>query len=244
MSYGLTADGYGAVNVPGAIVSEAHVDARVSFIRRTYAHLAGAIFLFIALEYALLKSPLAAQIFEAATFSRYSWAAVLGIFMVVGWVADWWAHNSTSKAMQYAGLILYTVAEVLIFCPLLYFVVDIADQPEIIPMAGIMTLMLFGGLTATVFLTKKDFSFLRGGLAIASMAAMGVIVAGIIWGFHLGLVFSLAMVGLSGAYVLYYTSNVMKHYRTTQHVAAALALFSAIALMFWYIIRVLMELRN
>jgi len=243
MSYGLTADAAYA-GVPGAIVADAATDERVTFIRRTYAHLAGAIALFIALEYALLKSPLAAEIFDAATMSQYSWLAVLGIFMAVGWVADWWAHHSTSPTMQYAGLILYTVAEVLIFCPLLYFVVDVADQPEIIPMAGVMTLMLFGGLTATVFLTKKDFSFLRGGLAVATMAAMGVIVAGILWGFHLGLVFSLAMVGLSGAYVLYYTSNVMKHYRTTQHVAAALALFSAIALMFWYIIRVLLELRS
>jgi FtsH-binding integral membrane protein len=34
----------------------------------------------------------------------------------------------------------------------------------------------------------------------------------------------------------------MQHYRTTQHVAAALALFASVALLFWYMIRLFMEL--
>jgi len=42
------------------------------------------------------------------------------------------------------------------------------------------------------------------------------------------------------SYVLYYTSQVMLHYRTDQHVAAALALFAAVATLFWYILRIVM----
>ena len=59
----------------------------------------------------------------------------------------------------------------------------------------------------------------------------------------IGLLFSGAMVVLAGGYTLYYTSNVLHHYRTDQHVAASLALFSAVALMFWYILRIFMSRR-
>ena len=57
---------------------------------------------------------------------------------------------------------------------------------------------------------------------------------------YLGLWFSAGMVLLAAGYVLYYTSNVLYHYRTDQHVAASLALFAAIALLFWYILRIVM----
>ena len=52
------------------------------------------------------------------------------------------------------------------------------------------------------------------------------------------------MVILAAGYVLYYTSQVLAHYNPNQYVAAALALFSAVALMFWYVIRILMKLRE
>ena len=71
-----------------------------------------------------------------------------------------------------------------------------------------------------------------------------LIVISIIAGFNLGILFSVAMVLLAAGYVLYYTSQVLAHYNPQQYVAAALALFSAVALMFWYIIRILMKLRE
>jgi FtsH-binding integral membrane protein len=71
--------------------------------------------------------------------------------------------------------------------------------------------------------------------------ALVAIAAGIVFGFTLGLGFAIMMVGLSAGYVVYYTSNVLHHYRSDQHVAAALSLFSAIALMFWYILSIFMR---
>ena len=56
--------------------------------------------------------------------------------------------------------------------------------------------------------------------------------------------FSFAMVALLSGYILYDTSNVMLHYRTDQHVAAALALFASVATLFWYILRIVMILNN
>jgi FtsH-binding integral membrane protein len=51
------------------------------------------------------------------------------------------------------------------------------------------------------------------------------------------------MIALAGGYILYYTSNVLHRYPVGSHVAAALALFSAVALLFWYILRLLSSRR-
>src|SRR4029079_6409108 len=76
----------------------------------------------------------------------------------------------------------------------------------------IITLTIFIGLTATVFVTKKDFSFMRGALVMATFAALGVIVASMLFGFQLGAVFAGAMILLLSLYVLYQTSLVMQHF--------------------------------
>src|SRR5205807_9319950 len=48
-------------------------------------------------------------------------------------------------------------------------------------------------------------------------------------------------VALASGYVIYQTSNVIHQYRTDQHVAAALGLFAAVALLFWYILQILLR---
>jgi len=224
---------------PTYVVAEASADERSAFIRRTYGHLAAAIGAFALLEYILLQMEFVRPL-VGTMVSGYNWLIVLGLFMVVGWVADKWAQTATSRPMQYAGLILYIVAEAIIFLPILFVAANFS-APHVIPSAGLLTLTLFAGLTGTVFITKKDFSFLRTGLMVASFVAVGLIVAGVLWGFDLGTIFAVAMVGLAGGYILYYTSNIMHHYRTDQHVAAALALFAAVALMFWYILLLFMD---
>jgi FtsH-binding integral membrane protein len=52
--------------------------------------------------------------------------------------------------------------------------------------------------------------------------------------------FSAAMIVLACGYILYDTSNVLHHYRTDQYVAAAVALFASVALLFWYVLRIMM----
>jgi len=79
---------------------------------------------------------------------------------------------------------------------------------------------------------------------MASGAALMLIVLSIVFGFNLGIVFSIAMVLLAAGYILYYTSQVLAHYDPQAYVAASLALFSSVALMFWYVIRIFMRLRE
>jgi FtsH-binding integral membrane protein len=90
-----------------------------------------------------------------------------------------------------------------------------------------------------VFATGKDLSFPGPIICLGSFIALGVIVAGLLFDFKLGLFFSAAMVGLAAAAILYNTSNIIHHYRTDQHVAAALDLFASVALLFFYILRIL-----
>ncbi len=221
--------------------ADAAADARAGFIRRTYLHLFGAIIAFMGIE-ALFMSiePLQAAVIQAVAGNW--WIALIG-FMVVSWVARWWASSGASPLVQYAGLALYTVAEALIFVPLLYFASRVGGN-TLIPTAAFLTLLIFGGLTATVMITGADFSFLRGALVIASLLAVGAVFANLFFGFGLGIWFSAAMVGLMSGYILYDTSNVLHHYRTDQHVAASLALFASVATLFWYVIRLLMSLSD
>jgi len=228
----------------GAVAS-AGVNVRVEFLRRTYAHLFGAILAFAGLTY-LFLGPLYQQVavpvlqFAMST----SWLLFMGLFMVASWVADKWARSPGSRGKQYLGLGLYVLAESVFFIPLLVMAQAVGVEkgsPDIIQSAAIATLLCFAGLTATVFVTRKDFSFLRGVVSVGMMAAFGLIVASVLFGFSLGIVFTVAMIALAAMYILYTTSQVMAHYHPQQHVAASVALFAGVALLFWYVLQLFMS---
>ncbi|MCX7426053.1 MAG: Bax inhibitor-1 family protein [Planctomycetia bacterium] len=227
---------------PFSFAAQAAAGERADFIAKTYGHLAGAILVFVALEALLLSLPGIDSLVGLMIGTRYGWLAVLGLFMVVSWIADSWARSAISMSTQYMGLGLYVLAEAVIFVPLLY--IARAMDPMLIPTAGVTTLVLFGVLTAVVFATRADFSFLRSVLIFGGFAALALIVVAILFGFALGPIFTVAMIALACGYILYDTSNVLHHYRIGQHVAAALALFAAVALLFWYILRLFMGSRR
>lgn len=221
--------------------ADAAAEARGTFIRRTYLHLFGAIIAFMGLEAVFLTVEPVQQTILRVVGANW-WIALIG-FMAVSWLARWWASSGANPVVQYAGLALYTVAEAIIFVPLLYFA-SMVGGSTLIPTAGFLTLLIFGGLTVTVFVTGADFSFLRGILVIGGLLAIGAVLANVFFGFGLGIWFSAAMVGLMSGYILYDTSNVLHHYRTDQHVAASLALFASVATLFWYVIQLLMSLSD
>lgn len=231
----------------GTLAIDAPVDTRRAFIRKTYTHLAAAIYAFVALEFLFFSLGLQNLFLQALINTPYSWLLVLGAFVVVSMIADRWASSDTSPAMQYAGLFLYVVAQALIFLPLLALAqaqtVDIqgVGSVGVIPAAGVTTLIIFAGLTAFTFLTRKDFSFLGAFLNLLMIAALALIVVSILFGLHLGIWFVWAMIVAACGYILYHTSNVLHHYRTDQYVAASLALFASVALLFWYVIQIFMN---
>lgn len=215
---------------------------RAAFIRRTYMHLGGAILAFAVLETMLQLSPLA-SVLTGLMVGRFSWFIVLAAFMGVSYLANNWARSDTSQQKQYLGLGLYVFAEAILFVPLLFIASRFAGD-NVIPTALMLTGFLFLGLTAVVLLTRKDFSWLGSILAIGGFVALGFIVASMIFGFSLGLIFSAIMVVYAGGAILYETSNILHQYRTDQHVAASLGLFASVALLFWYVLRIVMGSRD
>lgn len=223
------------------LAADAAVSERMDFIRRTYGHLAGAVVAFCGFEAVLLSLPFGQRL--ALWMLSGSWLFVLLAFMGVSWLANRWAQSSTSQGLQYLGLGVYTLAEAVIFAPLLLIARAYGGE-GVIPAAALTTGLVFGGLTVFVFVTKADFSFLAPVLTIAGLAALGVIVLSMIMGFSLGLLFTGAMVAFACGWILHDTSNVLHRYRTDQHVAASLALFASVALLFWYILQLFLRLSD
>lgn len=230
-------------NYAPSVADLANADVRAIFIRKTYLHLLGALMSFAGLS-ALLINVFHGQIepLVGTVLRGYNWLFLIGGVMVVSYLADRWAQSDTSKPLQYLGLSLYVVAQTVLFIPLMFLANKFA--PGAISSAGILTAVVFGGLSLTVLLTKADFSFLRSALAVGGFAAMGLIVCAIFMGFSLGIWFSVAMVVLAAGAILYQTSNILHHYNTEQYVAASLALFASVTLMLWYVIQMFMHMEE
>lgn len=227
-----------AYSLPGSLpVAQAPVEARAQFITRTYLHLLGAIVGFVLLEFAFFATGLAGPILSVV--GSVPWLLVLGAFMVSGWLASRLAHNVTNPAMQYVGLALMVVAYAVIF--VMPLAIAQSYFPGVIQSAALVTLVAFSGLTWFVFITRKDFSFMRSVLVWLGIGALALIVAGAIFGFQLGVFFSVGMVIFAGAAILYDTSNVLHHFPEDRYVGAALQLFSSVALMFWYVLQLFMS---
>jgi FtsH-binding integral membrane protein len=216
---------------------------RSKFIERTYLHLAGAIGAFVALEFAFFKFLPVVDITRWMISSPFNWGIVLVLFLITSWGADYFARHSTSRPMQYLGLGLYVLVEAVIFIPMLLLAQAFSgpDNP-IIMTAGVSTLAIFAALTGIVLVTKKDFGWMAPALAILSMGALVLVVLAMIFGWSLGIGFTVFMIMLAAGYILYDTSNVLRVYHPTQYVAASLALFASVALMFWYILRLMIQL--
>jgi FtsH-binding integral membrane protein len=206
---------------------------RAEFLSKTYFHLFGAILLFTGIELALFQSGYAETI--ATTLLGVNWLLVLGGIVVVSWMASRVAATADSMAQQYAALAAFVAAEAIIFVPLLYVANYYA--PGAIRSAAVVTITGFTGLTFVAWTTRKDFSFLGGLLRWAGVMALVAIVAAVLFGFELGTWFSVAMIGVAGAAILYDTSNILRDFPEDRYVGAALQLFASVALMFWYTLR-------
>lgn len=222
-------------------ISQAPAMERAEFYKKTYMHVAFAILAFMVVESLLINYVPETLIIKMLS-GRFVWLFILGLFWLGSVVSEKWTM-SQNRNTQYAGLGFYVILESIIFLPLIYIAARYAGV-GIIQQAGLITVALFAGLTAVVFMTNTDFSFLRTAIVVGGFVALGLIVVGAIFGFNLGLWFSVAMVVLAGATILYQTSKLKDSFSTEQYVGASLLLFSSIMLLFWYVLRILMSRRN
>lgn len=196
-----------------------------------------------------LASSFALPIARALTGAGDGWVLVLGGVVVLGALLRSFAQSVRSTLAQYASLALFVVVQAIVFVPLL--VAADTRAPGAIRSAIAATGTGFVGLAAVAFTTRRDFQFLgalvRWGLGVGLIA----IISAAAFGFALGSYFSIAMLGMAGAAVLYDTSNVLHHVRDDRrdesqddsYVAASLELFASIALMLWYTLRLFITIQ-
>ncbi len=226
----------------GQVIAYAEGDVRQTFIRKTYIHLALAIALFAGLEWIMVSMGLhykAMQLLSA--IGTWGWLGVLFVFGFASSMMQRWAENSISLEKQYMAWAGGIVLEALIFLPMIGMALMFSKDVNILQQASIATIALVVGLTAVVFTTGKDFSFLRPMLTIGFFVAIGLIVLSAIFGFTLGVIFSGAMIIFAAAAILYETSQIQYHYHESQYVGASLSLFSAVGMLFWYVLQFMMS---
>jgi len=224
---------------PAQAVAQVGAEERSAFLRRVYQHVAGALALFIILEALLQSLPFATTVAERMSGA---WLLVILGFWGVGWISARWTMPGLPLSQQYLGLGLFVVAEAVIFMPLIAYV-RVYEDSNVLPTAGVLTAMLVVGLTLVALDSRTDFSILRGALFIMMPVAFGLIVASILFGIGLGAWFSLLMIGLAAASILYKTDEITRTSRTDGYVSAALALFASFMLLLWYVIRLLSSRR-
>lgn len=214
---------------------------KAEFYKKTYLHVALAILAFIGVETVLLKT-VPPEVIGLMFQGKFTWLLIIGVFWLASVLANKWSL-SQSRSVQYMGLGFYILLEALIFMPMIYIaVVNVGGS--IIYQAAMLTIAMFAGISFVAFTSKRDFSFLRNIIVIGGFISLGLIVGGMIFGFNLGLWFSVGMVILASATILYQTSKLKDSYTTDQYVGASLQLFASIMLLFWYILRILMSRRS
>lgn len=231
------------MEITNQLVAYSTEEQKASFYRKTYLHVALAVLAFIFVEATLIMFA-GNYIVSLLTSGKMVWLFVIGGMWLGSFLAQKWTM-SQSRAVQYGGLAFYVFLEAIIFSPMILLAVSMAGAGlEMLLQAGLITLMLFVGLTGVALTSNRDFSFLRGIIMIGGFVSLGLILAGMLFGFNLGLWFSVGMVFLAGAGILYETNQLKNVYTTDQYVGASLQLFSSIMLMFWYVLRILMSRKD
>lgn len=228
------------------VAAHAPVNERMAFIKRTYALLFAAVMALIAIEAFLIKTEIGHDVLKTIGGNPILLIGTLVLLIVSCFASHYLARSGASPMVQCLGLAMEVFVWSVLLLPAMY-ICSVTPAYQNVPLqAGILTLVVFGGLTAVVLVSKRDFSFLGKILFVLSLVALGVVICAIVTGgaMGLGLWFSAAMIALACGYILYDTSNMLHHHPTNAHFAAALELFSSVAFLFYYIVRLLMSLAS
>ncbi|HYE15956.1 MAG TPA: Bax inhibitor-1 family protein [Pyrinomonadaceae bacterium] len=222
-----TGGGWGAVEPLTA--AEVSVSERMSFVRKVYALFFAATFFAIGgVALGLSIRPLLRFAFEHP---------FIMLFAMLGGVMGAQAVRHV-PVVNLLALFGFTTLTGVVISPLIAVV--LMTNPGSILAAGVMTVAIFGGLTAYVFISKKDFSFMRG---MVTVGLIVVVVASLLNMFvmssALGFAVAAAALLLFSGFVLYDTSNIIRRYPVNEYVAGALSLYLDAFNIFLALLRIL-----
>lgn len=207
------------------------------FLKRTYSTLFAGILMFCASVWAFSNIPAVTQL--GVSLLQTNWwimfALIIGSAIGVRMVARTWPINLIAFAA-------FTIFWGLLFAPLIVFAE--ANAPGVVNQAAVITAVIFAGLTGYVFYSGKDFSFLGGALWIGLFGLFAIAIAGALFGFSVGIWYSIGAALLFSGFILYDTSNVLHHCRPDEYVAAAIELFTDVIMLFKHVLIMLMNSRD
>ncbi|HEX8747138.1 MAG TPA: Bax inhibitor-1/YccA family protein [Pyrinomonadaceae bacterium] len=219
--------GWGALAQPTA--AQVSLAERLGFIRKVYA------LFFLATLFAV-GGVLLGFAFPPLMMlmARSPWITLL---LMLGGVMGAQALRHV-PGLNLVALFGFTTLTGVIISPVLWYFSQV--NPASIIQAGLLTVGIFGGLTAYVFISQKDFSFLRGmmvtGLIVVVLAGLlNIFVASSALGFAV----AAATLLLFSGFVLYDTSNIIRRYPTNEYVAGALSLYLDAFNIFLALLRIL-----
>ena len=209
--------------------ARAGVEERMGFIRKVYAlFFAATLFAIVGVGIGFAFPPLMLAVM------RHPW---LTFFALIGGVMGAQAVRLV-PGVNLAALFGFTTMTGVIISPLIAVYTRL--NPASIWQAGLLTVGIFGGLTAYVFVSKKDFSFMRG---MVTTGLIVVILAGVVNIFigsgALGFAVAAATLLLFSGFVLYDTSNIIRRYPVNEYVAGALDLYLDAFNIFLALLRIL-----
>jgi FtsH-binding integral membrane protein len=222
----------------------AALDSRMAFVRRTYAHLLGELVAVALVTTIALRTPSLAKLAVTMLGNPLIYIAS---FFGVSLLTRAMLAGQKSMGIQYAAAAIWVFFLGLLVTPFAMWAKIQTGSYEVMGQGAILTACVFTGITAYVFFTKKDFSFLGGALWMISWIAFGLgIILSIFGGFgnSTALFYSCGMVLLLGGWVLYDTSRVLHHRHVNEHVAASVDLLVDFVYMFIYIVSILLRSRR
>lgn len=207
-------------------VAQAATTERMAFIRKVY------MLFFICIAFCAGGAYLGSTSAAAITIYKARWGLWIGFFVV------YIACMALRKVKPWNYILLFTLPLLLglSLAPLIAMITKTGNSTAILK-AGLSAVGVFGALTAWVFISKKDFSFLGGFLFVGIIALILTIILHLIWPSPIlqTVLIGLGLLIFSG-YVLFDTSRVMKKLATDEYVEGALSLFIDFFYIFYYLL--------
>jgi modulator of FtsH protease len=241
---------------PGGAVLDTRLDvaAALPFLRRVYALFTGGVFLAVAgalvALYAGEPVPVAGlpvAVSPIVAFGLQHWFIMTGVFFVAFLGAQ---LARRVRGVNVLALLGYTFVTGLYVAPSIFVAQVMASgggtlDASPVRDAFLLTAAAFVGLSAYVFVSRKDFSYLGAALNMGLWVVLGAMFLGFF--FH-SAVFQLAIASvgvlLFCGYILFDTSRMMRGRVGDDAVGAALGLFLDVVNLFLFLLRILSSRRN
>lgn len=231
-------------HVQGPSVATVSVAERLKFLQRVYGWMTAALLV------AALGAVISIQ--TGLVMMTFGHGIVGAILITLAWIGLAYAaravrHKPVVNVLAYGVYALFTgvVVSGIVFVAMLMAQANNVGENTYVLQALGLTALVFGGLTFYAFVTKRDFSVMRGFLMVG---LIGLIGAGLINLFVqssvLGLIISVGGVLIFSGYILFDTQKILKTYPQSEHVAASMELFLDFVLLFIHMLRIILYLAS